>query len=56
LILSDKVRIPSSVTGSSVVVSGLFVTPSAFQADQWVPPLFFFGDIYVRVIWYYHHY
>ena len=56
MILSDKVRVPASLAGSSVVVSGLFVTPSAFQADQWVPPLFFFGDIYVRVIWYYNVY
>jgi len=56
LILSGKVQIPASLTGSSVVVSGLFVTPSAFQANQWVPSLFFFGDIYARVIWYYNVY
>jgi len=56
LILSDKVHIQASSAGSSVVVSVLFVTPSTFQADQWVPPLFFFGDIYVWVIWYYNVY
>jgi hypothetical protein len=54
LMVSGKMQIPASLAGSSVVVSGLFVTPSAFQADQWVPPLFFFGDIYVRVITYYY--
>lgn len=53
LILSERVQIPASLAGSSVVISGLFVTPSTFQADQWVPPLFFFGDIYVRTIWFY---
>ena len=53
LISLDKVQIPPSLAGSNVVVSGLFVTPSTFQADQWIPPLFFFGDIYVRVVWYY---
>jgi hypothetical protein len=52
LILSDP--IPAILAGSSVVVAGLFVTPSTFQADQWIPQLFFFGDIYVQGIWYYH--
>jgi len=56
LMLSDKMEIPMSLDGSRVVVSGLFITPSTFQADQWAPPLFFFGDIYVRVIWFYHNY
>ena len=56
LILSYKVQITASLAGSSVVVSGVFVTPSTFQAGQWVPPLFFFGDIYVRTIWYYNIY
>ena len=56
LILSDKMQIAASLAGSRVVVSGLFVTPSAFQGDQWVPSLFFYGDIYVRVISYYNFY
>jgi hypothetical protein len=56
LIPPFSMNIPESLTGSSVVVSGLYVTPSTFQADQWVPPLFFFGDIYVRTIWYFRAY
>ena len=56
LIPINNVQISATLAGSSVVVSGLFVTPSTFQADQWVPALFFFGDIYVRVIWYYNIY
>jgi hypothetical protein len=56
LILADKMQISPSLAGSSVVVSGLFVTPSTFQADQWVPALFFFGDIHVRTIWFYNIY
>ena len=56
LILSGTLHVPASLAGSNVVVSGLYVTPSVFQADQWVPPLFFFGDIYVRVIWYFNIY
>ena len=56
LVLSPKVQIQASLAGSRAVVSGLFVTPSTFQADQWVQPLFFFGDIYVRAIWYYNFY
>lgn len=56
LIPSKTVHIPASLAGSNVVVSGLYVTPSTFQADQWVPPLFFFGDINVRVIWYFNIY
>jgi hypothetical protein len=51
-----SMKIAESLTGSSVVVSGLYVTPSTFQADQWVPPLFFFGDIYVYSIWYFSRY
>ena len=53
LILPDTVQIPASLAGSSVGVTGLFVTPSTFQANQWIPRLFFTGDIYVQVIWYY---
>ena len=56
LILSDKMQIAASLAGSSVVVSGLFVTPSAFQGGQWLPSLFFYGDIYVRVISFYNFY
>lgn len=56
LIPSNTVPIPASLAGSNVVVSGLYVTPSTYQADQWVPPLFFFGDIYVRAIWYFNMY
>jgi hypothetical protein len=56
LIQPSSMNIPESLTGSSVVVSGLYVTPTTFQANQWVPPLFFFGDIYVRTIWYFKAY
>lgn len=56
LILSPIADLPEVLSGSHVVVSGLFVTPSAFQVDQWTPSLRFFGDIYVQVIWYAHVY
>jgi len=53
LISSGTVQIPASLAGSSIGVTGLFVTPSTFQADQWTSRPFFFGDIYVQVVWYY---
>jgi len=54
LVLSDTVQIPASLAGANIGVTGLFVTPSTFQTNQWVPGLFFAGDIYVQVIWFYY--
>ena len=52
LILTPAVDLPEVLSGSRIVVSGLFVTPSAFEVEQWTPTLHFAGDIYVQAIWY----
>ena len=50
LIFQNSTSIPSNVTGSNVVVTGLYVTPSTFKADQWTPAISIYGDIYVQKI------
>lgn len=52
LIFSNTTE-PPDVMGSHVIVTGLYVTPSTFQADQWTPSLIFYGDIYVQKIVYF---
>ena len=47
LIFSNNTFIPANVTGTNVVVTGAYVTPSTFNADQWTPSITFYGDIYV---------
>ena len=47
LIFSNDTFVPANVTGTNVVVTGSYVTPSTFNADQWTPPITFYGDIYV---------
>lgn len=39
--------------GSYVVVTGLYITPSTYQASQYTPYLQFYGDIVVTVISYF---
>jgi hypothetical protein len=53
LVLSDGTSIPDNVSGWNAVVTGSYVTPSKFEAGQWTPPLYFFGDIHVHKITYY---
>lgn len=54
LLFTNRTSVPEPLIGSNVVVTGLFVAPSAFRADQWTPLLYFFGDIHVQVITYFH--
>jgi hypothetical protein len=53
LIFSNSTTVQANVNGWNAVVTGSFITPSNFQANQWTPPLSFYGDIYVRNITYY---
>ena len=46
LIFQNGTSVPGNVTGTNVVVTGLYITPSAFNADQWTPSIVFYGDIY----------
>jgi len=46
LIFPNSTVIPAS--GSQIMVTGMFVVPSAFNANQWTPAVQFTGDIYVR--------
>lgn len=55
LILSNSTA-PPEVLGYRVIVTGLFVTPSAFDTSQWTPSIVFNGDIYVQRITYFHMY
>lgn len=55
LILSNSTA-PPEVLGYRVIVTGLFVTPSAFDTSQWTPSIVFNGDIYVQSITYFHMY
>lgn len=54
LIFQNGTSIPEPFLGSLAVITGIYVTPSQFQADQYTPLLYFYGDIYVRVIAYIH--
>jgi len=47
LIFSNETSIPANVTGTNVVVTGEYVTPSSYNAAQWTPSITFYGDIYV---------
>lgn len=53
LIFSNTTSVPQNVNGWNVIVTGAYVTPSAFQAHNWTPDLSFYGDIYVQRISYY---
>ena len=53
LIFSNDTLVPANVTGTNVVVTGSYVTPSTFDADQWTPAISFYGDIYVYKVTFY---
>ena len=53
LLFQNSTLIPSNVTGSNAVVTGLYVTPSTYKADQWTPIMSFYGDIYVQKVTYF---
>ena len=48
LIFQNASSIPANVAGANVVITGLYVTPSTFNPDQWTPVISFYGDIYVQ--------
>ncbi len=50
LIFSNNTFIPANVTGTNVIITGAYVTPSTFKADQWTPSITFYGDIYVSKV------
>jgi len=50
LIFQNSTMIPPKVTGSNAVVTGLYVTPSTYNPDQWTPTMSFYGDIYVQKV------
>lgn len=54
LIFTNTTNVPEPLVGSYVVITGLFVTPSLYRADQYTPLLHFFGDIHVQVLTYFH--
>jgi hypothetical protein len=46
LIFQNSTAVP--VNHAHIVVTGVFVTPSTFQASLWTPQIYFRGDIYVQ--------
>ena len=50
LLFQNSTLVPNNVTGSNAVVTGLYVTPSTYNADQWTPIMSFYGDIYVQKV------
>jgi len=45
LIFPNSTKLP--LNHANIMVTGVFVTPSAYQASQWMPQMYFRGDIYV---------
>jgi len=45
LIFPASMKLP--LPGAQILVTGVYVTPSAYQATQWTPQVSFRGDIYV---------
>jgi hypothetical protein len=45
LIFSNSTKLP--LNHSNIMVTGVYVTPSTYQASQWMPQIYFRGDIYV---------
>jgi len=50
LIFSNSTRVP--LNHARIVITGTFVTPSAYQPGLWNPQLSFHGDIYVISYYY----
>ena len=47
LIFANNIVVPPNLSGTNVVITGAYVTPSTFNAGQWTPSITFYGDIYV---------
>jgi len=45
LIFPNNTKIP--LNHSRIIVTGIYVTPSAYKASDWLPQMYFRGDIYV---------
>lgn len=45
LIFSNSTKLP--LNHANIMVTGVFVTPSTYQASNWMPEIYFRGDIYV---------
>jgi len=45
LIFPNDTKIPPN--HANIVVTGIYVTPSTYVASQWLPQMYFRGDIYV---------
>jgi hypothetical protein len=45
LIFSNSTKIP--LNHAKITVTGVYVTPSTYQSNQWTPQISFHGDIYV---------
>ena len=45
LIFPNSTKLP--LNHANIMVTGVFVTPSTYQASQWTPQIYFRGDIYV---------
>lgn len=50
LIFPNSTSVPANVTGSNTVITGLYITPSTFNVDEWTPSISFYGDIYVQKV------
>jgi len=46
LIFPNSMALPKN--GAHIIVTGRYVTPSTYKAEQWMPALVFRGDIYVQ--------
>jgi hypothetical protein len=45
LIFPNSMKVP--MNRARILVTGMFVTPSSYEASQWTPQMYFRGDIYV---------
>lgn len=45
LIFPNSTKLP--LNNARIMVTGVYVTPSTYQASQWMPQIYFHGDIYV---------
>lgn len=54
LIFPASMKIP--ISNAHILVTGRYVTPSTYQANQWLPQMYFRGDIYVTSYYYVYPY
>jgi hypothetical protein len=50
LIFPHSMKVP--MNHAHILVSGVFVTPSGYEVNQWTPQMYFLGDIYVVAYYY----